>query len=99
MARLVATILYAAAATFSAAPAMAAEQCAARGDMIKALGEKFHENPTALGVVNSNVIVEVFVSDQGTWTILASDTRGQSCVVSVGEGWESALKAAALPGT
>ncbi|RUU11500.1 MAG: hypothetical protein EOS85_30865 [Mesorhizobium sp.] len=99
MTRLMVTILCAAAAAFSAAPAMAAEQCAARADMIKALGEKFRENPTALGVVNRNVIVEVFVSDQGTWTILASDTRGQSCVISVGEGWESAVTTAALPGT
>ncbi|AZN96760.1 hypothetical protein EJ066_05335 [Mesorhizobium sp. M9A.F.Ca.ET.002.03.1.2] len=99
MTRLVATILCAVAAAFFVAPATAAEQCAARADMIKALGDKFKENPTALGVVNPNVIVEVFVSDQGTWTILASDTRGQSCVVSVGEGWESALKTAALPGT
>jgi hypothetical protein len=94
-----ATTLCATAAAFSAAPATAAEQCAARADMVKTLGEKFQENPTALGVVNPNVIVEVFVSDQGTWTILASDTGGQSCVVSVGEGWESAMTAAVLPGT
>jgi hypothetical protein len=99
MTRLMATTLCVAVAALSAVPATAAEQCAARADMIKALGEKFQENPTALGVVNPNVIVEVFVSDQGSWTILASDTRGQSCVVSVGEGWESAMKTAALPGT
>lgn len=99
MTRLMVSMLGAAVAALSAAPATAAEQCAPRADMIKALGEKFRENPTALGVVNPNVIVEVFVSDQGTWTILASDTGGQSCVVSVGEGWESAVKTAALPGT
>lgn len=99
MTRLIVSICCAAIVAFSAASATATEQCAARADMIKALGEKFRENPAALGVVNPNVIVEVFVSDQGTWTILASDTRGQSCVVSVGEGWESAVTTAALPGT
>ncbi|UVC16655.1 hypothetical protein [Mesorhizobium onobrychidis] len=99
MTRLMVTTLCVAVAALSAAPATAADQCAPRADMIKALGEKFRENPTALGVVNPNVIVEVFVSDRGTWTILASDTRGQSCVVSVGEGWESAMTTAALPGT
>ncbi|WP_376702851.1 hypothetical protein RQ479_25525 [Mesorhizobium sp. ISC25] len=97
MTRLMATIACAAMA-LSAVPAMAAEQCAARADMVKALGEKFHENPRAVGVVNPNVVLEVFVSDKGTWTILASDTKGQSCVISVGEGWESAMTVAALPG-
>lgn len=98
MRRLMATAACAAMA-LSAVPAMAAEQCAARADMVKALGEKFHENPSAVGVVNPNVVLEVFVSDKGTWTILASDTKGQSCVISVGEGWESAMTIAALPGT
>ncbi|WP_258606625.1 hypothetical protein [Mesorhizobium sp. AR10] len=67
--------------------------------MVKALGERFHEQVTALGLVNPNVVLEVFVSDQGTWTILATDTRGQSCVVSAGEGWQSEITTAALPGT
>jgi len=93
-------IVLCAAAAFSAAPAVAAEQCAARGDMVKALGEKFHESAAAVGMVNPNVVLEVFVSEQGTWTILATDTQGQSCVLSAGEGWESEMTtAAALRGT
>ncbi|MER9304726.1 hypothetical protein NKJ06_05895 [Mesorhizobium sp. M0293] len=66
--------------------------------MIKALGEKFHESEAARGLVNPSVILEVFVSDQGTWTILATDTQGQSCVITAGEGWDGALVTAALPG-
>ncbi|WP_292443522.1 hypothetical protein [Mesorhizobium sp.] len=66
--------------------------------MVKALGEKFHENAAAVGMINPNVIVEVFVSERGTWTILATDTQGQSCVLSAGEGWQSAMTTAALPG-
>jgi hypothetical protein len=89
----------AAAVTSAAAPATAAaEQCAARTDMIKALGENFHEDQAALGVVNPNVVLEIFVSDKGTWTILATDTAGRSCVLSAGEGWESAKAFAGLPG-
>ncbi|MER8463449.1 hypothetical protein [Mesorhizobium sp. M1409] len=67
--------------------------------MIKALGEKFHESEAARGVVNPSVILEIFVSDQGTWTILATDTQGQSCVITAGEGWDGPLVEAALPGT
>lgn len=75
-----------------------ADQCAARTDMVKALGEKFHENQAARGLVNPNVVLEIFISDQGTWTILATDTHGQSCVITAGEGWDGGAVAAALPG-
>jgi hypothetical protein len=77
--------------------AMAAEQCAARADMIKALGDKFHEAPAAVGMVNPKVVLEIFVSDKGTWTILATDTTGKSCVLSAGEGWQSAMTLAGMP--
>ncbi|MBA1144490.1 hypothetical protein [Mesorhizobium neociceri] len=83
----------------SAVQAEAASQCAARTDIIKALGEKFRESETARGLVNPSVILEVFVSEQGTWTILATDTQGQSCVIMAGEGWDGATMVAALPGT
>ncbi|MCF6125661.1 hypothetical protein EN904_07740 [Mesorhizobium sp. M7A.F.Ca.CA.001.07.2.1] len=85
MTRLVATLFFVAISAFPAVPALAA-QCAARADMIKALGEKFHESEAARGLVNPSLILEIFVSDQGTWTILATDTHGQSCVITAGEG-------------
>jgi len=43
-------------------------------------------------------VLEIFVSDQGSWTVLASDTKGQSCILSVGEGWDSPSITAAMPG-
>lgn len=98
MTRLTAMMLCAAAAMFSTTAAPGADQCAARTDMVKALGDKFHESETARGLVNPSVILEVFVSAQGTWTILATDTQGQSCVISAGEGWDGAMQVAALPG-
>ena len=80
-----------------ALPAMAAGECGARADMVEALAERFEENPVALGVVNSNAVVEIFVSEKGTWTILATGTDGKSCVLSVGVGWDSPTLLAALP--
>ncbi|MDX8432734.1 MULTISPECIES: hypothetical protein [Mesorhizobium] len=81
------------------AQAVAGGQCAARADVIKALGEKFHESEAARGLVNPNVILEIFVSEKGTWTILATDTHGLSCIITAGDGWDGAMMAAALPGT
>ncbi|MBZ9806507.1 hypothetical protein LB542_07710 [Mesorhizobium sp. BR1-1-9] len=85
-------------AALSVGPAHAAGQCAARADIVKALGENFHESEAGRGLINPNVVLEVFVSEQGSWTVLASDTKGQSCILSVGEGWDSPTIKAALPG-
>lgn len=95
---LMATMLVAAAMTSGAAQANAAAQCAARADIIKALGGKFHESEAGRGLINPNVVLEIFVSDQGTWTVLASDTKGRSCVLSVGDGWDSPTITPAMPG-
>ena len=95
---LMATLLAAAAMTSGAGSANAAGQCAARADIIKALGDKFHESEAGRGLINPNVVLEIFVSDQGSWTVLASDTKGQSCILSVGEGWDSPTITAAMPG-
>ncbi len=98
MTRFLMATMLAAAMTSGAAPASAAAQCAARADIIKALGAKFHESEAGRGLINPNVVLEIFVSDKGSWTVLASDTKGQSCVLSVGEGWESPTITAAMPG-
>jgi hypothetical protein len=63
--------------------------CGQRADIVSKLGQLFHESSMATGVVNQNAVIEIFVSDRGTWTILATGTDGQSCVVSSGENWES----------
>lgn len=72
----------------SATPSPAMNFCADRAEMVKSLSDKFNENPTAVGQINGDAVVEVFVSDQGTWTILATGTDGKSCVLSAGEGFE-----------
>ncbi|ESY73978.1 hypothetical protein NKH57_14340 [Mesorhizobium sp. M1050] len=97
---LVATMILASLAIPAVAPhASAAGQCASRVDLIKALGEKFHEVEAGRGLINPSVVLEIFVSEQGSWTVLASDTKGQSCILSIGEGWDSPTITANLPGT
>ena len=72
----------------TATPSPAASFCANRTEMVKSLSDKFKENPAAMGQINGSAVVEIFVSDNGTWTILATGTDGKSCVLSAGEGWE-----------
>ena len=68
--------------------------CAARTEIVSKLDQMFKESPQAVGVVNNQAVVEVFVSAEGTWTILATGTDGNSCVLSSGENWEAATLAA-----
>lgn len=90
-------VISAALSMVPAGSALAAGECGERQTMVETLAKKFEENPVALGVVNSGAVLEIFVSDSGTWTILATSTDGRSCVLSVGVGWDSATVLAGLP--
>ena len=63
--------------------------CSDRTHIVSELEEQFKENVTAVGMVDQSAVVEIFVSDSGSWTILATGTDGKSCIISAGEGWES----------
>jgi hypothetical protein len=78
-------------ASAQAPPATAvAPACHSHADLAKMLGEKFAEQPSALGVQANGHLVEVFVSNEGTsWTIVVTRPDGWSCIVAVGEHWES----------
>lgn len=75
-------------ATFTA-PAHAQQQamlCGLRDDMGKMLDQRFGEQPQAGGIVGDR-IVELLVSQTGSWTILITSADGRSCVVTGGEDW------------
>lgn len=68
---------------------LAMNMCGERERIVGELEQHFQEAVTAVGMVDDNAVVEVFVSESGTWTIIATGTDGMSCVLSAGEGWES----------
>jgi len=72
----------------TATPSPASSFCANRTEMVKSLADKFKENPTAIGQIDGSAVIEVFVSEKGSWTILATGTDGKSCVLSAGDGFE-----------
>ena len=65
--------------------------CAPRDDLIAQLGSQFNESQKAVGLLGEQAVMEVFASDQGTRTILTTDTNGTSCIVAAGEGWDDAF--------
>ena len=59
----------------------------ARQDLHQALSN-------SMGLIDPTAVVEVFVSEAGTFTILASGTDGTSCILASGEGWDGATRIA-----
>ena len=63
--------------------------CAKRSTVVESLGTHYAETLQAVGLINQAAILEVFVSQSGTWTMLVTNLNGQSCVVFAGEAWET----------
>jgi hypothetical protein len=72
----------------AAMPAQAQYFCQKHDKMVALLAEDFRERRLGYGLAGSTMIVEVFVSAGGTWTMLMTDVRGFSCIIAAGDGWE-----------
>lgn len=72
--------------------------CGRRADIVHKLGQSYKETQQSVGRVSADAAVEVFVSPSGTWTILATGTDGTSCLMAVGDGWDTATLSS-LPGS
>ena len=70
--------------------ASAAPQCGPRAKLVEALGQKYQENRQALGLAGPTALIELYVSEKGTWTLLKTSTSGLACVLAAGESWHSA---------
>ena len=66
-----------------------AAACGPHEKIADVLGQKFQENRSALGLAGESSIIELFVSEAGTWTLTTTDTRGLTCVIGSGEAWQA----------
>ena len=71
-----------------AGPAKAAPPCGNHEKIVDFLGNKYKESRRIMGVVNSTAVMEIFMSPQGTWTMVITDTSGISCITASGEEWQ-----------
>jgi hypothetical protein len=78
----------AAATLASASFAAAASQCAPHESISKQLTERFGEGRKQLGLADATTVVELYVSKRGTWTLVATNTQGRSCILGAGEAWQ-----------
>ena len=60
--------------------AAAQEACLRREVALSQLSEKFEERIVGRGLTNNGqVMIEILTNDNGSWTIVATDVRGQTC--------------------
>lgn len=69
--------------------AKAQQVCTMRADLVKMLGDKYKEQPSGQGLVGDRAMLEVYVSDRGTFTIVSSYPNGVACIVAAGNSWEA----------
>jgi hypothetical protein len=69
-------------------PASAANLCTPRAAMIDALARKYHEQRRGMGIASRTGVLEFYVSQKGTWTMVMSMPNGISCIVAAGKDWE-----------
>ncbi|MDF1599182.1 hypothetical protein PZ895_05245 [Mesorhizobium sp. YIM 152430] len=70
--------------------------CSDHASVVAALAETFQEKQFAFGVIGHMAIMEIFVSESGSWTILVTDVQGKSCIIAAGENWETTSEIAGI---
>ncbi|WP_298806206.1 hypothetical protein [uncultured Lentibacter sp.] len=77
------------AAVLTSLPAYAEESCTIRERMVERLQDTFHENLAGGGLHGTAAVVEVWASaETGTFTVISTDTAGQSCILATGTHWQ-----------
>jgi hypothetical protein len=67
-----------------------ASNCAERSILVERLASTFGETRIGVGYQGqSGALIELFAVENGTWTIVLSLPSGVSCVVAVGEVWQT----------
>lgn len=75
------------------APAAYAERsledatCGERATVTQELERSFGELQKGTGLVSSNRVLELWQSDDGSWTILMTRPDGVTCIMAAGEFW------------
>ncbi len=87
--RIIFSLIAASALFLSASSANAEQFCAPRDRAVIQLEKQFGELVSGRGLaVNGKRMIELFVSEKGSWTVLISDPNGRSCVMASGENWQ-----------
>ncbi len=78
---------------FSISTVQAEQVCMPRKEAVSQLAKQFNEKPIGRGLSDDgNIMVELFTSEKGSWTIVVTNTKNISCLVASGQNWTSITK-------
>ena len=85
---------------FASSPAAAGgPYCAQRAKLIEGLSTKFQEHRKGVGITSAGTgALEVYASEDGTWTVVVTTTQGRTCILASGHSWQTTPKVAQGPG-
>ncbi len=73
----------------STGPASAQQACVTHEAATKYLEKQFDERAVGRGLANAGkAMLELFVSEAGSWTVVVSEPNGRSCIMASGESWQ-----------
>ncbi len=75
-------------AAMAALPANAQSMCGPHEEMIKNLAGKYKEVRAGLGLAGDGNVVELYVGEDGSWTVLVTKPIGLTCMVAAGQDWQ-----------
>ena len=62
--------------------------CGKRDEIRKLLTDRYQESSRGVGLVSDKGVVELLISDKGTWSILMTTATGSTCIVAAGHTWQ-----------
>ncbi len=72
-----------------ASPVLAQQGCGPRAPFIQHLFDKYGEVPVGRGIAFRGSVMELFVSDEGSWTLFVTRPGGLACLYATGQRWEN----------
>jgi hypothetical protein len=64
--------------------------CGERSKFVNKLKDSYSEKQISLGLASNGSMIEIFASDNGTFSIVITQPGGPSCLVAAGNSWQSA---------
>ena len=69
-------------------PAAAQKTCGKHEDIVKRLESQYQETRKDVGMNFNGILIEIFASEKGTFSIVFTRPNGLSCLVAAGTNWE-----------
>lgn len=68
-------------------------KCGEREELAEILKDKFDQHPVGVGLSHqSTQAFEVFASNDGSWTVMMTQTNGKTCIMAGGHSWQDVPK-------